>query len=309
MAVSFKKAVREKVYAKVLLTGPSGSGKSMSALKMATGLYRKCGGEGIAYIGSEGDRDRLYAKSNNGHGFDYDLLQISEPFTPEKYIEAIDAAIDAGYKICIIDSITQAWTYLNDEHSKMGGNSFTNWSRLKPRHRAMVQKILTSPMHILITARGKDEWILEEKNGKQVPKKAGVGAVTDKDISYEVMLSLQIDQDTHIAHADKDNTRLFDGKYEIITEKHGEMLYDWCESGDVAEPKPTPAFTSTPPTSEEDDLKSIKSEIITLCVAKGGQKNETLMKTIKAFVPSGNPNAIKSLDTAKNCLEAVKALD
>ena len=127
--MAFVKAVREKVYLKALLTGPSGCGKSWSALELATGLSRKCGSD-IAYIGTEGDRDKLYAQKKSKHGdytFEYDLLQLENPFSTEKFMSAIDEAIDAGYKIIIIDSITAEWKYLNDLHDKMPGNSFTNW--------------------------------------------------------------------------------------------------------------------------------------------------------------------------------------
>ena len=74
--MAFVKAKREKVYMKALLTGASGSGKSMSSLELAYGMYKKCGGPGIAYIGTEGDRDKLYAEQKSRHGdytFDYEI--------------------------------------------------------------------------------------------------------------------------------------------------------------------------------------------------------------------------------------------
>ena len=299
--MAFVKAVREKVYLKALLTGPSGSGKSWSALELATGIARKCGSD-IAYIGTEGDRDKLYAQKKSKHGdytFEYDLLQLTDPFNTDKYIAAINEAIDAGYKIIIVDSLSAEWQWMNDVHNKMPGNSFTNWGKLKPKHRELVDKILAAPAHIICCARGKDEWTMEDKNGKQVPKKVGLGSQTDKDISYEMMLSIQIDQDTHIAHADKDNTGLWD----VITSKDGEELYTWCENGKVPEPK-APEIQKD--VSSTDDLASIKKEIISLCTQLGGTKNTELMSALKSYVSSGNPNAIKELDEAKKCLAQIK---
>lgn len=311
--MAFVKAVREKVYAKVLLTGASGSGKSQSALEMATGLSRKCGSD-IAYIGTEGDRDKLYAQCKSKHGeytFEYDLMQLADPYTTDKYIAAIDEALEAGYKIIIIDGLSAEWKWLNDTHDKMPGNSFTNWGKLKPKHRQLIDKILTAPAHMLCCARGKDEWLLEDKNGRQVPKKVGLGSQTDKDISYEMMLSLQIDQDTHVAHADKDNTGLWDEhRYSVITSKDGEMLWTWCEKGEVPKEKPPVIQKNVEPELDvEDPLKATKKEIIALCSQLGGTKNETLMTTLKEYVPSGNPNAIKSLDTAKELLTKLHALN
>lgn len=304
--MAFVKAVREKVYLKALLTGPSGSGKSWSALELATGIARKCGSD-IAYIGTEGDRDKLYAQKKSKHGdytFEYDLLQLTDPFNTDKYIAAINEAIDAGYKIIIVDSLSAEWQWMNDVHNKMPGNSFTNWGKLKPKHRELVDKILAAPAHIICCARGKDEWTMEDKNGKQVPKKVGLGSQTDKDISYEMMLSIQIDQDTHIAHADKDNTGLWDeNRYTVITSKDGEELYTWCENGKVPEPK-APEIQKD--VSSTDDLASIKKEIISLCTQLGGTKNTELMSTLKSYVSSGNPNAIKELDKAQECLSQIK---
>ena len=302
MAIGFQKAKREQVWLKVLLSGASGSGKSYSALKVATGIAKECG-SGIAYIGTEGSRNKYYADE-----FDYDLLELEEPFECEKYIEAIDAAVEAGYKVLIIDSMTHEWKWLNDVHDKMPGNSFTNWGKLKPRHHKFMDKVLNSPIHIIATARGKDDWVLEDKNGKQVPKKVGMGQQQDKDISYEYTVSLMIAQDTHVASADKDNTKLFDGRFEVLTEKDGVRLYEWANKGDAPAPKKaTPKYEETTYDSE-DILKDIKKEIISLCGSLGGTKNDELMTTLKSYVANGNPNAITDLSVAKECLAKIKEI-
>lgn len=308
--MAFVKAVREKVYLKALLTGASGSGKSQSALELATGIASKCG-SGIAYIGTEGDRDKLYAQAKSKHGdyvFEYDLLQLSNPFTTDKFIAAIDEAVGAGYKIVIVDSLSAEWQWLNETHQKMPGNSFTNWGKLKPKHRELVDKILMAPAHIICCARGKDEWVLEEKNGKQVPRKVGLGSQADKDTSYEMMLSIQIDQDTHIAHADKDNTGLWDeNRYSVIEAKDGEALYTWCENGKMPETK-APEIQKHVSVDPAELLKSVKTEIIQYCNDLGGTKNPDLMAALKAVVPSGNPNAIRDYDKATDLLSTLKGM-
>ena len=55
--------------------------------------------------------------------FDFSDMQLTEPFTPEKYIEAINDAVDSGFKVLIIDSISHEWNYCVDIHDKMPGNS------------------------------------------------------------------------------------------------------------------------------------------------------------------------------------------
>ena len=299
----FVKAKKEQVWLKVLLSGASGSGKSYSALRIAKGIADKCGSR-IAYIGTEGSRNKYYATK-----FDYDLLEIEEPYTIDKYIEGIDAAIEGGYKVLIIDSLTHEWLWLNDTHDKMPGNSFQNWGKLKPMHRAFMDKILTCPIHVIATSRSKDEWVLEtDAKGRQIPRKVGLGSQQDRNITYEYTVSLVIAQDTHVASADKDNTGLFDGRYDVLTEKDGVLLYNWANESDI------PPTIREPKTYEEaevipaDELKEIKDEIIKICNEVGGTKNEQLMEVLKSFVPSGNPNAIRSIDKANECLAAVKGV-
>lgn len=58
----------------------------------------------------------------------------------------------------------------------------------------------------------------------------------------------------------------------------------------------------------EEELTSIKKEIIALCTQLGGTKNSQLMETLASFVPSKNPNAIRSIDKARECLSALKGI-
>ena len=272
--MAFKRAIREQVWLKVLLTGPSGGGKSTSALKLATGIYSKCGGEGIAYIGTEGSRDKYYADK-----YEYDLIQLDktgdsrkfEDTSPESYIHQIDEAINGGYKILVIDTMTPEWIYINEVHDAMKGNSFTNWGKVKPRHTKFMEKILMSPIHIICCARGKDAWVMEDQNGKQVPRKVGMGGQTDKDVSYSMAVSLLLnDQDKHTFECDKDNTGLFDGVYgRAITEKDGEDLFYWANDSDI----PAPAIEKKYEKAEisgDDKLKSLKQEIIKEYAIKEG---------------------------------------
>ena len=115
MGFTFQKAVREKIWVKCLLTGPSGSGKTYTALRLASGFASKDGGR-IAAIDTENGRIKYYAND-----FDFDDLQLEEPYTSEKYIEAIQAAIDAGYRTIIVDSISHEWMWCNETVNKMPG--------------------------------------------------------------------------------------------------------------------------------------------------------------------------------------------
>lgn len=284
--MAFVKAKKEKIWTKVLLGGSSGSGKTYSALRLATGLAKKCG-SGIAAIDTEAGRIRYYANE-----FDFSDMQLTEPFTPEKYIEAINEAVGSGFKVLIIDSISHEWNYCVDIHDKMPGNSWTNWSRVTPRHDAFMEKILQAPIHIIATVRGKDEYVLEEKNGKQTPKKVGLGFKQRDGVEYNYTATFNIAQDTHIAEATKDNTHIFEGRYEVLTEKDGEALYDWANTGENF------AF----------NISKAQNDIISLATELGGSKDPEVKAATIDILGEANPKNCTDEVLLKQSLAALNSL-
>lgn len=284
--MAFVKAKKEKIWTKVLLGGSSGSGKTYSALRLATGLARKCGSE-IAAIDTEAGRIRYYANE-----FDFSDMQLTEPFTPEKYISAIEDAVNSGFKVLIIDSISHEWNYCVDIHDKMPGNSWTNWSKVTPRHDAFMEKILQAPIHIIATVRGKDEYVLEEKNGKQTPKKVGLGFKQRDGVEYNYTATFNIAQDTHIAEATKDNTHIFEGRYEVLTEKDGEALYDWANAGEE--------FALNIPKTQSD--------IIALATELGGSKDPEVKKATIDILGEANPKNCTNEALLRQSLNALNSL-
>ena len=61
-------------------------------------------------------------------------------------------------------------------------------------------------------------------------------------------------------------------------------------------------------TNVNDELTAVKKEIISYCTQVGGTKNQNLMQVLKSYVASGNPNGIRSIEKAKECLEKVKTI-
>ena len=276
-------AKREQIYVKALIGGPSGSGKSYSALRMATGIAGREGkGTKIGYIGTEGMRDKLYANE-----FDYDLISLEE-YSPDYYEAAIDAFLEAGYKVIIVDSMTHLWNWVQDQVqlTTKGDNTFQAWGKYKKENKKIIEKILLAPAHIIVTGRGKDEYVLEANSrGKMAPRKVGVGVQQDKDIEYEYMVTWMIDQDTHLAEAAKDNTHIFEGKIKVLDEKAGEALYDWANDGDpVKSPK-----------ERAEEVKRIQDEITAKATELGGSKNKDMMEWYREKF-NGNHKNCKDLD-------------
>lgn len=220
------KAERKQAVIKMALQGPAGSGKTIGSLLLAFGLVGNW--NQIAVIDTENNSSHLYS-----HLGAYNVLSLSEPFSPERYNEAIEACEKAGMRAIILDSITFEWEHLLDYHSNMSGNSYTNWSKVTPRHNAFVQKMLQSPVHVIATIRSKQDYVLTDKNGKMVPERVGLKGITRDGVEYEFTIVMDIDI-KHQATASKDRTGLFTHPLPfLITEQTGTKIKIWCLGEDL----------------------------------------------------------------------------
>lgn len=253
MTLQLKKATRKAVKLRLNLSAPSGAGKTYSALKLAKGLVGDWGK--IAVIDTENGSASLYS-----HLGDFNTIDLLPPFTPEKYIEAIQLCEKSGIEVIIIDSSTHEWTTLLEENellaqSKFRGNTWSAWSQTTPRHDRFLRAVLNSSCHVITCTRSKMETVMGDD--KKV-KKVGLKDLQREGWEYELTVSLTIDRDTHYAISSKDRTNLFEGKNPfLITEETGALIADWCNSG-VSEI--AAAVNEMEVTANIEDLKSVWSK-------------------------------------------------
>jgi hypothetical protein len=184
----------------------------------------------IAIIDTENQSAHLYS-----HLGDYNVLNLTGRFTPERYMEALKMCEDAGMEVIIIDSLSHEWDGdggILEIHSQMAGNSFTNWGKLTPRHNALVQKILASNCHVIATVRSKQDYILVEKNGKSVPEKVGMKGIQRDGLDYDFTMVFELDIFNN-AICTKDRTQLFSSRISFkIDEVTSEKIRLWCQEGE-----------------------------------------------------------------------------
>lgn len=229
--MQFQKAERKKSKLRLALTGPSGSGKTYGALLVGKGLGGK-----IAVIDTEKGSAALYS-----HLVDFDVLDLEPPYSPERYRQAVKLAVDNGYNVVIIDSITHEWSgaggclELNDEiaKAKFKGNTWSAWSETKARHRALIDDLLACPAHIIVTMRSKTETAQAEVNGRKQVQKLGMKAEQNDGIEYEFTTVLDLIHDGNFAQPSKDRTGLFppNGNPFKLSAEIGQKLMEWLESG------------------------------------------------------------------------------
>jgi len=238
MAFTIQKAVRVQVPVKVALIAPSGGGKTKSALRLAKGFGGK-----TAMIDTENKRGLYYADT-----FEYEYIPFNAPFEPERYVEAIDFALTKGVQNIIIDSASHEWIGKGgclEIHEKITAaspskNSYTAWNKVTERHAKFVEAVIRCPVNLILCLRGKDEYVLDQKEGsKSAPRKVGVGAQMRDGLEYECTVTFLIDTESHIATVSKDFEDMFKTP-EIITEEHGIKLVKWANSGAVPPPPPAP---------------------------------------------------------------------
>ncbi|MCU7548218.1 ATP-binding protein [Chitinophagaceae bacterium LB-8] len=228
--MKLRKATRQKAKIRLGLSAVSGGGKTYSALLIAHGIsgdWNK-----IAIIDSENSSADLYA-----HLGDFNVLPMTAPFTPEKYVEAIKECEKAGMEVIIVDSISHEWDGKGGclEIVESLGGRYQDWAKVTPRHQSFIDAITQSTSHIITTVRRKQDYeMIKDNNGKLKVEKAGLKEVTREGFEYELTINLELDIN-HNATASKDRTGMFMNKPAFVpTEKTGELIHQWCEQGEEA---------------------------------------------------------------------------
>lgn len=232
----FQKATKKRSKLRLGLIGPPGTGKTYTALAIASGLGKK-----IAVIDSEHGSASLYADI-----FQFDALNLEE-CSPQNYIQLIGAAEQHGYDVVVIDSLSHAWMGKggaleqvdNAAKRSQSGNTFNAWRDVTPWHNRLVEAMVASPLHVIATLRSKMEYVVEDNGrGKQVPRKIGLAPIQREGLEYEFTLAGEINLN-HELMISKTRCPLFTDA--IIPKPGAEFaaqLLGWLESGEeVADPR------------------------------------------------------------------------
>lgn len=158
-------AIRKKVPLLIGVTGPSGGGKTYSALRLATGMAKVYGGEVVA-IDTEHNRLLHYSDL-----FKFRHIPFAPPFSPLDFIDAIRHAIKIKNSVLIIDSMSMEHVGeggVLDQHDRMvleKGMNFNMlaWAEPKAQRRALINFILQSVDAAVFCFRAKEGLDLDTK--------------------------------------------------------------------------------------------------------------------------------------------------
>lgn len=235
----FKKATKEQAKLRFFLAGPSGSGKTWTALAMAAAL-----GQRVAVIDTEHHSASKYADR-----FEFDALNLDTP-TIKGYEDAIRMACNERYDVLVIDSLTHAWLtaqqMVDDAAARMkSANSYMAWGSVTPVWNQLLRTVITTNLHVIGTSRSKVDYVLEQVNGKSVPRKVGMAPIMRDGCEYEFDVSAEMDLD-HNMIINKTRCSDLDGR---VLKKPGadvaEVLLHWLNDG-AAPKSPEPPAASEP---------------------------------------------------------------
>lgn len=278
MTFSFRPAIRESTPVLIALAGPSGGGKTYSAMRLARGLVGPAGK--IAFIDTEARRALHYAGK-----FKFDHGELAPPFTPESYRAAVEAAekhVGTNGAI-VIDSATHEWSGdggcqdIHDESiqkmvgdepdmkkraAKMERLSALGWRDAKMRHKRMMSRLLQCRAHLIFCLRAEEKIKFEKvektgDNGRTYTTTAivpiGWQPLCEKNFMFEMTASFMLsDLVKHLPTAIKlqDQHAPFFPLDKPIDEKAGELLAAWAKGGVAVAPAPK---AETPPAEQPHD--------------------------------------------------------
>lgn len=247
----FQKATKKGSHLRMLISGPAKAGKTYTALTVGTTLARHRGGR-VALIDTEFGSARKYADL-----FDFDTIDLTAPYSVDRYIALMHEAEQAGYVVIIVDSLTHGWIAeggLLEEvdniaarqaaaRSQRAPDSFSAWNEAGRVQDRLYRTILGSPADVICTVRSKQKYeIVTGQNGKKTPTKMGIEPQQRDDLQFVF--------DLHMA-MDMESTGVIDGRVialqgAVIKKPDATLadtLFAWLEDETTAPltgPAPTP---------------------------------------------------------------------
>jgi AAA domain len=257
--LTFSRANKEQAKARIALTGPTGSGKTYTALVVAGGL-----GERVAVIDTERGSASKYADE-----FTFDTLQLTS-FEPSALVDALAVAQHAGYDVLVVDSFSHFWSGTGgmleqvDNAAKRvgGGNTFAGWKEARPMERAMIDALLAYPGHVIVTMRAKTEYVVDsDERGRKVPRKVGLKPDQRDGIEYEFDIVGELDQENTLVISKSRAKPLSGMVIHKPDSRFAEAVLEWLNAG-----RPTPTVAdyvaaATAPEASYDKLRTLYEEV------------------------------------------------
>jgi len=193
--ITIRPATRQNTPLIIGLAGATKSGKTYSALRLATGLKGASAGP-IVMLNAEGPRGHLYADR-----FHYSSAELEPPYRPEQYIVAIERAMAVQPSVLIIDSLSHMHDgpggvlhWHEEELDRMAGedqkkrerSTFSAWIKPKAAVNQFIYRMLEVSVPVILCMRAQEKVRLRKG---QEPEFYWGPIVTER-IAFETIFTL-----------------------------------------------------------------------------------------------------------------------
>lgn len=234
MTFSVEAAVRQGARLLIQLSGVSGSGKTYSALQLAYGL---AGNDSSKVIGIDTENRRMSLNADVLPGkAQFRIVNFFAPFSPARYIEAIDAACKAGAEVIVIDSVSHEWESEGGCEWIAMQSRFPDWKRAKAEHKRFVTHMLQCPAHIIVCTRAREKVDFSDPKN---PRPLGIQPIQEKNFSFEATASLLMhDQGRRqgVLKCPADLQAILGRGNGYLTAEDGQRLRQWVDGGAHVDP-------------------------------------------------------------------------
>jgi hypothetical protein len=271
-------AVREHVPLLIGLTGPSGGGKTFSALRLATGIQQVSGGD-IYFVDTESRRALHYADR-----FRFKHIPFEAPFGSLDYLVALQHCVKQGAGVVIVDSMShehegpggmvdlqeQIVTRMaGDDYAKRERVKMLAWAEPKAKRRQLINGILQLNCNFIFCFRAKNvsKPVKNPQTGKTEVQQMGYMPIAGEEFVFEQTLNALLlpgaeGVPTWFPEERGERTMVklpeqFKGlaqRQKPLDETVGKHLALWARGDEAADEKiEEPAYTLTPdnPTAQE----------------------------------------------------------
>ena len=304
MVYQFRPAVREQTSIILGLAGPTGSGKTYSALKIATGLS----GPNAKIYGVDTEAKRMLHYADK---FKFMHLDMGPPFRPENCQEAVVTAEKAGADVIIFDSISHEYSGLGGIYEwadqigeEMGKpDAAHRWNKPKTAHKRMMGRLLNCRCHLIFCLRAEEKNLYKKTKGGKMevisaadrPLLERWTPICEKEFMFEMTTSLMLlaDRPGYPHHYKvQDQHKDFFPLDKPIDENAGRLLAEWAGSG-----KERPDNT--------EEVKKIDQAADLL--KQAGQAANKGTETLRKFWNNLTPEQKKEISKEKQNLKDVAA--
>lgn len=194
-------AIRERVPLLIGLVGPSSSGKTKSALRIATGIQSVIGGD-IYGIDTESRRMAHYADE---HKFKH--VEFAAPFGSLDYLNALRFCVEKGASVVIVDSLSHEHESLGgmldfqeSELDRLAGDDWAKrervkmlaWQKPKAARRALINGILQLNANFIFCFRAREKTKPVKVSGKTEIVELGFMPIAGEEFLFEMTVNCML---------------------------------------------------------------------------------------------------------------------